>query len=486
MNFSEDHSQPPADSVWPHQVDPAPQAPLPNPKITSPSDAVAANASHVHAEDVQADSVAAVASGLRSSAADQADSAAHATMRPAAKSQSRRKPENGIWHLAMSTLLSLSMVVALLMLARFTVPALVENVRYGWYRGQLRAQYELSGQRLKNVSLDSLADVSQLVSSRVGPSVVHINLMRNEDSLTELEKLLLRGRDASDLLREGQGSGFVIDPDGHILTNHHVVASSERLQVTLSDGRKLDARVVGSDPPTDLAVLKVDAKRLLPIEWGNSDDVVVGTPVWAVGSPFGLQQTVTFGIISGKHRVDFRGTNATESFKGNSNFGDLMQSDVALNPGNSGGPLVDSLGQVVGVNAAILGERYQGISFSIPSRVAQRVAQSLILRGEVARGWLGISMVDLPEKQRYSTDGSLLPGVLIKGFPRENSSPARDAGLMIDDIIVVFQGQAVPNQARLMQLIGETEVGTKVAVEVLRDGVSRTFQVTIDQRPSGL
>ena len=184
--------------------------------------------------------------------------------------------------------------------------------------------------------------------------------------------------------------------------------------------RRVPADHRGVDAMTDLAVLRIDAQGLMAIDWGDSDDVVVGTPVWAAGSPFGLQQTVTFGIISGKHRVDFRGTRYEESVRGGTAYGDMMQSDVALNPGNSGGPLVNSMGEVVGVNAAILGETYRGISFSIPSKVAQRVAASLIADGQVSRGWLGVRMEDLAENERFDAAGNRLPGVRVKGFPHES------------------------------------------------------------------
>ncbi len=382
-------------------------------------------------------------------------------------------------HLVTSTLLSLLMVLALLLAARVLVPSLVESIRYGWYRGQLRAEYELSGQRLKSVSLDSLAEVSQLVSSRVSPSVVHINMLRDQATLDRYETLF--GSQHPSMRLEGQGSGFVIDNAGHILTNQHVVEGND-IEVTLSDGRRLPARIVGVDLLTDLAVLKVEADGLMPVEWGNSDEVVVGTPVWAAGSPFGLQQTVTFGIISGKHRVDFRATRYDKTVQGGTAYGDMMQSDVALNPGNSGGPLVNSMGEVVGVNAAILGETYHGISFSIPSKVAQRVAGELIAQGEVSRGWLGVMMEDLTDDERFDANGNLVPGVRVKGFPLKLPSPAKDAGLEAGDIIVEFQSKTVMSQVELMQTIGETQVGSNAQIVVRRQDKKRRFEVLIGKR----
>ncbi len=382
--------------------------------------------------------------------------------------------------LAYSTLLSLVVVLVLLVAVRLIVPSLVESVRYGWYRGQLRAEYEMSGERLKHVSLDSLADVSQLVSQRVGPSVVHINLLQDPDQQSPMQKIL--APQASKHFVEGQGSGFVVDKAGYILTNHHVVDGVGKIDVTTSDGRRLEADVVGVDPPTDLALLKVEATDLMPINWGDSEQIVVGSPVWAVGSPFGLQQTVTFGIISGKHRVDLRGTRYESSLRAGTAYGDLMQSDVALNPGNSGGPLVNSMGEVIGVNAAILGETYRGISFSIPSKVAMRVAQQLVTVGEVARGWLGVFMRDLDDEQRFNSEGRAQAGVMVIGFPPSGESPAQDAGIRIKDVILSFNDKPVMNQSDLMRFIGEADAGATVPIEVRRGDEPITLQVTLGKR----
>ncbi len=376
-------------------------------------------------------------------------------------------------HVATSTFFSLVMVLAILLLARWMVPPLVEGVRYGWYRGQLRAEYEVSGQQLKSVSLESLADVSRMVSQRLGPSVVHINVKRPADAaILSLHEGML----SEDFDLEGQGSGFVIDEEGYILTNQHVLEGATAIEVTLSDGRRQTAELVGMDLLTDLAVIRIKATGLMPIDWGDSDEIIVGTPVWAVGSPFGLQQTVTFGIISGKHRVDFRSTADSHELRGRGGtpYGDLMQSDVALNPGNSGGPLVNTLGQVIGVNAAILGETFQGVSFSIPSKVAVRVAGQLIENGEVPRGWLGVRLDDLTQAERFLEDGSRRDGARVGSFPSSLSSPGRRAGLKVGDVIVSIDGNSVENATSLIRMIGETPAGSIVRLGIERPVVPRS------------
>lgn len=383
--------------------------------------------------------------------------------------------------LAYSTLLSLLVVLVLIVTIRFTVPPLVESLRYSWYHGQLRAEYEMAGQQLQNVSLNSLSDASELVSRRVGPSVVHINLMEVFETAGDS----FFGTSSPHMQMVGQGSGVILDTEGHILTNQHVIEGAGRVEVALSDGRRVVAEEIGIDPLTDLAVIKIDADGLLPVEWGDSDKVVVGTPVWAVGSPFGLERTVTFGILSGKHRIDLKGTRYDSRVKGSTTYGDLMQSDVAVNPGNSGGPLVNSAGQIVGINTAIVGETYIGISFSIPSNVAKRVAADLIREGRVARGWLGVSLSD-PELADATGAEPPVRGALVRQWANTGLSPAKAAGIRPGDIIVKFNDQDVSGHGALMGLVAQAEVGSTVPVEVVRDGERQTFQVHIGRRPQEL
>ncbi len=282
------------------------------------------------------------------------------------------KQDPGTKSLVLSTFLSLVAVLILLGAVRLVLPQMLEWCRYAWARGQLRAEYEIAGEKLRQVSIDGLTQTSQLLAQRVSPSVVHIDLRRNR---MEGE---MKGRlGLLENLRLEQGSGVVVDEKGFILTNYHVIESEGKIEVQLSDGRVVPAEVIGVDSVTDLAVLKIEADRLMPIAWGNSDAMQVGMPVWAVGSPFGLAGSITFGILSGKHRIDLSSTRLQGSLKGQPEYSDLMQSDVAVNPGNSGGPLVNAHGELVGINTAIIGEHYRGVSFAIPSNVVKRVYEKL-------------------------------------------------------------------------------------------------------------
>lgn len=369
------------------------------------------------------------------------------------------------------SLMLLATMSVMLLAARYVIPRIVEEVRYAWHRGELRAEYELGTEGLRNVSLDALSQAYQMVTAAVGPSVVHIDVQRRipVDEAKMAHLLSTRILPSSD-----QGSGVVVDAAGYLLTNRHVIADGEDITVTLSDGRRHSAKVVGTDALTDLAVLKIESDRLMPISWGDSDRCKVGSPVWAVGSPFGLDRTVTFGILSGKHRM----------VRASTQYQDFMQSDVAVNPGNSGGPLVDARGTLVGINTAIVGDTYQGVSFSIPSNVARQVYERLRENGRVERGFLGVSLDEVPDSQLVGGN-SRVRGALITRVPRKDS-PASIAGLSSGDMIVAVDGTAVRNMAHLMQLIGEAQVGRKVKLDVWRTGKSIQINVILGERPETL
>ena len=261
------------------------------------------------------------------------------------------------------------------------------------------------------------------------------------------------------------GSGFVINANGHILTNHHVVDGTTEITVKLSDGRELSAKVVGRDPKTDLALLKVDATGLPTIALGDSSELKVGEPVMAIGNPFGLEQTVTTGIVSATGRVIGQGP-----------YDDFVQTDASINPGNSGGPLINARGQAIGINAAIFSQTggSVGIGFAIPSNLAKTVVTQLADTGHVSRGWLGVSIQSLTPELAKSFGLTETTGALVGSVT--DDSPAMKAGIKAGDIITEFDGHKVARSEALPRLVAETPAGREVPVTVLRDG--KTMKLT--------
>ncbi|MCC9599769.1 trypsin-like peptidase domain-containing protein [Stieleria sp. JC731] len=367
-------------------------------------------------------------------------------------------------------LVMLVTVLSVLAAAWFVVPGIVERIRYAQYRGQLRAEFEVASEGLKDVSLDSLSQAYQMVSAAVGPSVVHIDIQRAAHHKIIHDDI----PGAPAILISDQGSGVVVDSEGYILTNRHVISDSDEILVTLSDGRRVEGVIVGMDELTDLALLKVDASGLIPIPWGDSERIRVGSPVWAIGSPFGLDRTVTFGILSGKHRV----------VRAKDRYQDFMQSDVAVNPGNSGGPLVDSHGTMVGINTAIVGDTYQGVSFAIPSTVAQKIYHQLREHGKIERGWLGVSLAEVSD-EKLPSENHRLRGAQIAAIA-DIQSGASQAGLVPGDIVTRVEGETIRDVDHLMQVIGNAMAGTRVEMLILRDGEEKKFDVKLGRRPPQL
>ena len=267
------------------------------------------------------------------------------------------------------------------------------------------------------------------------------------------------------------GTGMLIDDNGNILTNNHVVAGATEINVLLADGTSYPATLVGTDPKTDLAVIHVKADQKLPaVTFGNSDQMEVGDWVVAIGHPRGLDQTVTQGIISAKHR---RGVLDPTSYQ------DYLQTDAAINPGNSGGPLLNLSGQVIGVNAAIASESggFEGIGFAIPSNMAVHVAKALIDHGKVIRGWLGVNIRDLTPSQVKSMKLKNNQGALIAEVVP--NSPAEAAGLKKGDLVIKYRGQPIEDAAALQRRVGDTPVGGTAAMTVSRDGKSIDLTVKI-------
>jgi serine protease Do len=269
------------------------------------------------------------------------------------------------------------------------------------------------------------------------------------------------------------GSGVIVSKDGYILTNNHVVANAEKLSVIIGDNKTYEARVIGTDPPTDVAVIKIDANNLPAAKLGDSDEVKVGQWVIAVGNPFQLFHTVTHGIISAKGR----------SSVGLADYEDFFQTDASINPGNSGGALADTEGNVIGINTAIASPSggNVGIGFAIPINMAKKVMEDLISKGEVTRGYIGLVPQDINEDLAKAFKLSSKEGVLVGDVDR--AGPADKGGIRRGDVIVEYDGNKVENSTQLRNMAAQTKPGTPVKIGLLRDGKKVEVTVTLGERP---
>jgi Do/DeqQ family serine protease len=344
-----------------------------------------------------------------------------------------------------------------------------------------------SAQAQTNTPIRNADDLARLsttyadIARRVTPAVVNISTRQ-----------IIRGRVMRDpfggffgggdgLLREpdqrqeGTGSGVIVDARGVIITNHHVIQNAESITVTMTDRQRFTAKLIGSDPPSDVAVLKIDAPQPLPVvPWADSDKAQVGDIVLAIGSPFNLASSVTQGILSAKARRDL-GISAVEDF---------LQTDAAINPGNSGGALVDIQGRLVGINTAILSRTggNQGIGLAIPARLARQISGQLLANGRVTRGWIGIVTEPVTDDMAQEiglpqTQGVLVTGVLTEG-PAAELAWARSGGnviLKVNDVTIDSPGQ-------LRNLIADAAPGSQMRISVWQNGRTRTFNVTVGQR----
>lgn len=319
----------------------------------------------------------------------------------------------------------------------------------------------------------------QLASS-VTPSVVSIDIEKHQAAPAAMnlpfdDPMLRRFfgdspiGESQERVVTGKGSGVIISSDGVVLTNDHVVSGASDITITLQDGRQFKARLLGADPSTDVAVVKIDAPEALPAaRLGSSEGLPIGSWLMAVGNPHGLEETVTVGILSGKGRVIGAGL-----------YDDFLQTDAAINPGNSGGGLFNSEGELVGINTAVAG---QGIGFAIPIEMAQKVASDLRAHGKVMRGYLGVAIQDLTPSLRQAlklpveVKGALLGQVLETG-------PAAQAGLQPGDVVTELDGQPVPNQRALLGLVAKSQVGSPVSLKVWRQGKTLSLTSQVAQRP---
>ncbi len=286
------------------------------------------------------------------------------------------------------------------------------------------------------------------------------------------------GASPSDAPEEASGSGFIISPDGYILTNNHVVADADRVSVTLFDKRTFaNAKVVGRDPTTDVAVIKIDAKDLPTLSLGDDANSRVGQWVLAIGNPLQLDFTVTAGIVSAK------GRNQTGLLNSKYAITDYIQTDAAINPGNSGGPLLNLHGDVIGINSAIASGTgyYAGYGFAIPITLAKQVEEDLVKYGKVRRAVLGVSIGEVDATAAKAAGLSTIGGAVIEGFEPEDNSPAKKAGAEVDDIIVAAAGHAVDQVNTLQRVIRGYKPGDVVDIDVMRFGTKKTLHVKLDE-----
>ncbi|HHJ20121.1 MAG TPA: DegQ family serine endoprotease [Gammaproteobacteria bacterium] len=325
---------------------------------------------------------------------------------------------------------------------------------------------------------------TQKVKSAGLPDIFHLPDSQNDDRLNEFLRKFYeehRGREGGEEDDEegdesfdsnSLGSGFVVSSDGYILTNHHVVKDADQIVVRFSDRREFQAEVIGSDPRTDIALLKVDATGLPVLTMGTSENLKPGEWVLAIGSPFGFDHSVTAGIVSAKGR-----SLPSEQYV------PFIQTDVAINPGNSGGPLFNLKGEVVGINSQIYSRTggFMGLSFAIPIEVAMNVVDQLKTNGKVVRGWLGVYIQEITRELAESFGLKRPRGALVAQVIAD--SPAEKAGVKVGDVLLTFTGKPISHSSDLPPLVGRHPVGSEVELEVLRDGKEQTIKVVIDALP---
>lgn len=328
------------------------------------------------------------------------------------------------------------------------------------------------------------------VSKAVTPAVVNIAATRNggkgEESRFPFQDPLFKRFFGDDLFRspdkpekrksEGLGSGVIIDPNGLIVTNYHVIENADEIVVLLADKREFPGEIVGTDSKSDLALIRIKADNLPTIPWGDSSKLQVGEYVLAIGSPFGFTQTVTMGIVSAIGRADI----------GLTNYEDFIQTDAAINPGNSGGAMVNVQGELVGINTAIFTRSggYMGIGFAIPSNMVHSVVGSLAEKGEVVRGWLGVAIQEVTASLAQGFGLEEAKGVLISEVM--SGSPAEKAGFNRGDVIVAFGNEAITDTKQLRNVVADTAVGEQIPVRIIRNKKELTLEVMIEAQPKDL
>jgi len=329
--------------------------------------------------------------------------------------------------------------VFVLLTVVFLTPYFIGRIKYALVSADERAKYDAAKEHLVDFQLDQLSTAYRMLPDLVKPSVVSIS--------------------TDGAAGAGQGSGVIVDKEGYIVTNYHVVEGVATAEIQLSNGEMGAASVVGTDPLIDIAVLKTELDNLIPAEWADDDSTKVGDLVWAIGSPFGLSNSITSGIISAKERRFIAGG-------GNPFMQEYLQTDAAVNPGNSGGPLVNILGKVVGINTAIIDKEFRGISFAIPADRVRDSYEQLRETGHVERGFLGVSLRSLTQvlADRLGIDEDA--GILI--WHVYSPTPASKAGLRPGDVVLSWNGEKYSDPGLLSQVIAATPVGDEATVKLTR------------------
>lgn len=348
---------------------------------------------------------------------------------------------------------------------------------FAWLGDVAPAQSQTTSQ------LQELSQTFRNVAKTVSPAVVYISTVQtvkgDQSQLMdpfgdEFFRRFFGIPEQREFKQRALGSGFIVSKDGYILTNNHMVQNAEKIKVTLPDKREFEAKVIGTDPKSDVAVIKIDGNNLPVATLGDSSKTAVGDWVLAIGTPYGLSQTVTAGIISAEGRANI----------GIVDYEDFIQTDAAINPGNSGGPLANIYGEVIGMNTAIFSKSggYQGIGFAIPINMAKGIMDNLIKHGKVVRGWLGVMIQPVTPEIAKSFGLKEATGALVGDVVKD--SPADKAGIKRGDVIISLNGQSIDTANTLKNLAAQIEVNTTVPLVVIRDGQQQTLQVKIGEQPT--
>lgn len=380
------------------------------------------------------------------------------------------------WYISAGFVLTAGIVIGLAISSRFDLTT------------PLAAKNQISARSVETLS--QLSDALSEVATVATPSVVNISTTRviktrEESPLDFFDDPFFRRffgdqyphpNVPRERKEQSLGSGVIVSEDGYIVTNNHVIEKAQEIKVLLSNRRDYTAKLIGADPKTDIAVVKIEAKGLTALPWGDSTKLKVGELVFAIGNPFGLNQTVTMGVISAVGRANV----------GIADYEDFIQTDAAINPGNSGGALLNSRGELVGFNTAIVSRTggYQGIGFAVPSSMAKQVMESLIKFKKVVRGWLGVSIQEVTSDLAEEFGVKDLKGALVSGVMKK--SPAEKAGIKQGDVILKYNGKDVDDTGHLRNMVSQTPVGTKVKVKLLRRKKEIEVEAEIAELPKKL